>query len=488
MNPLSDSQDPRRIETVIEMKDFATLSRYSIWKKELLDTLLETLKKRLGIELLVRVPENLRDTHPILFKNLGIISSLEKQGLVKKVSVLPPIPDEPPLHRIKAEGNLNASGAHFLDPEKALWSALGECVERSLWVESSEWYEGRTKKSSYKDLEGKKLDPRAIAGFSEEQKTLDSLFQVDTLTPLGWIEAKEWISGKNTWVPLQLLSAKYCKEHQKKSDKPDGDEPLLRSPITTGLATSSNSLEEATLYGALEIIERDAFMISWLNRLSPPRINLDHLVGQDEDIEKIINSLKNYRLRVELLLLPTDFPFPVVAAILIDETGNGPALSIGAKAHWNLKSAILGSLSEAASLRYSLKSTYRSNIDTTQMGKKERMLYWAKEENASQIAFFIQGELRKVTLDQNKENEAEVLSKLLNSFREKGYPVYVAEISSKASKKLGFRTAYVLIPELQPLHLDERLPALGGKRLKDVPALLGYETATDINRIPHPFP
>ena len=43
---------------------------------------------------------------------------------------------------------------------------------------------------------------------------------------------------------------------------------MLRWAVTTGLATGQ-SLEEAIAKGILEVVERDAFMISYLNRLSP---------------------------------------------------------------------------------------------------------------------------------------------------------------------------------------------------------------------------
>ncbi len=68
--------------------------------------------------------------------------------------------------------------------------------------------------------------------------------------------------------------------------------------------------------------------------------------------------------------------------------------------------------------------------------------------------------------------------------------VYV-DISNNKLKKYGIKVVKVIIPQLQPLYLDERYPYLGGTRLYEVPIKLGFlKTAkqeNELNKIPHPF-
>lgn len=48
-----------------------------------------------------------------------------------------------------------------------------------------------------------------------------------------------------------------------------------------------------------------------------------------------------------------------------------------------------------------------------------------------------------------------------------------------------------IIPELQPLYLDERYPYFGSDRLYSVPVKLGYlknpNNENTLNKFPHPF-
>jgi ribosomal protein S12 methylthiotransferase accessory factor len=60
-----------------------------------------------------------------------------------------------------------------------------------------------------------------------------------------------------------------------------------------------------------------------------------------------------------------------------------------------------------------------------------------------------------------------------------------------AVRHTAFKVVMVIIPELQPMHLDERHPYLGGERLYQMPVTLGYKDRPsreeELNPFPHPF-
>jgi ribosomal protein S12 methylthiotransferase accessory factor len=80
----------------------------------------------------------------------------------------------------------------------------------------------------------------------------------------------------------------------------------------------------------------------------------------------------------------------------------------------------------------------------------------------------------------------------VNALASKGFDVLVVDLTTRDIGELGFRVARVLIPGLQPLHGDHRFRFLGGKRLYQVPKILGYaEECTTEEQLwpwPHPFP
>jgi ribosomal protein S12 methylthiotransferase accessory factor len=80
----------------------------------------------------------------------------------------------------------------------------------------------------------------------------------------------------------------------------------------------------------------------------------------------------------------------------------------------------------------------------------------------------------------------------LDALTSKGFDVLVVDLTTRDVAEAGFRVARVLIPGLQPLHGDHRFRFLGGKRLYQVPRVLGYPqectTEESLWPWPHPFP
>ena len=462
----------------------------------ILKMLLKFLERYFGYPILIKIPAEL---YEIESKNYDIINSayeLQKLGIIKNIKKREDYPDEPKMYNYyitSPRGRIYGSGVDFLSKEKALWKTIGEAAERYLWF-SSDWFFRNHKISSYKELRESALNIFSLAGFSEEQKNKYSILQFDENTELGWIPASSLVSRKKFFCPIQLVSSYYFKQKTKIPFNEKGAEPMLRWCITTGLATGP-SLEEAVVKGILEVIERDAFMISYLNKLSSPIIDLEHLSSQDAEIAKIIKDFKRYNLETYILQLPTNFPVYVNLAVVIDRSGFGPALTVGASADFDFKTCLLDALSESLIVRYSLKNKFNKEIDLKKIGHEERLIYWSKIENLPKIEFLLRGEKIEFNLEQNLYNLSknqdyykDKLNLLAEELKKRDYDACFVELTTKKIKKIGFRCVQVVIPELQPMHLEESIPYLSGKRLKEIPLELGYQPAEVLNREPHPFP
>ncbi len=459
------------------------------------------LEKYFGSEILIKIPKGLYGIDNKLSKAISVANKLQELNIIKNITIkYPRYYDEPFSHiyYVSCLNKAHGTGADFLSKEKSIWKSIAEATERYLWYSSDYFYKNLLKKSSYKNIKNNALNIFSLSGFSQEQKNKFPILQFNENTIYNWTSVISLILKRKIFLPIQLISAFYFNQKVKRSNNLDKKiEPMLRWCVTTGLSTGRN-LEEAVVKGICEVIERDAFMISYLNRLSPPIIDLEYLSAQDEEIAKIIKNFKRYNLEIYALLLPTDFSnIHIITAIIIDHTGLGPALSIGASADFDIKTVFLDALSESLSVRFSLKfkNRFKNEIDLNKVGQEERIMYWAKPENLPKIDFFFKGEKIKIDLDKNlyeiaddKKYYKEKLKILTKELKEKNYEACYAELTTKEIKKLGLRTVFVVIPELQPLHLDESIPYFGGKRLKEVPLKLGYQPLEELNQIPHPFP
>lgn len=293
--------------------------------------------------------------------------------------------------------------------------------------------------------------------------------------------------------------------HQKQNTRhffdyiPSQKEPLLRWSVSTGLATGK-SYAEATAKGLLEIIERDAFMLTYINKISPPRISLEYLAKQDEKLREILRSFKRYRLEVHLLELPTDFSVNIILAVIIDRSEIGPALCVGARAGFSLRDCVVDSLSEALKIRLGNRKRENDSNNHNLSAVQQRIEYWSKLENLPGIQFLLDSpSLKYLELDKNfydcsgeddiarEKRFATELEHLKAQLRKTGIEAYSQSITPKKIEDLGLKCVYVLSPQLQPLHLDERIPYLGGKRISSVPKKLGYSPAEKLNTLPHPF-
>jgi len=410
----------------------------------------------------------------------------KKQGFVQKFLKLPNFNDEPKYFFYTAYTKKSSlhpsftSGGCSLNETKAQMKALVEAIERySVYL-----YERRKfLRTSYTKINNKALDPTTITSFSETQlKTKRfKFFRVGKNSILKWICGTSLISGKPVLIPAQLTSLSYEFEE---------NEPLIRIPITTGIAAST-SMAGGIVRGIWENVERDAFMITYLNKLKRDRIIID-----DSHIEYILSLFSRYKLEVYFFDITTDIGIPVILSVIIDRTSKGPAVCIGIKCSLDVKEALIGSLEEAAMTRLNRRKIFiTENIKPKRFpnGHKDRALYWSHPKMIKHLNFLIKSENCKdfTKIKNYKGNTISNLKKTIKILKKKNIETVFVDITKPLIRKYEFHVAMVSMPELQPLYLSERYPYFGGRRLYTVPKNLGYtdkETTEDeLNKIPHPF-
>jgi ribosomal protein S12 methylthiotransferase accessory factor len=470
-----------------------------------LSAFLGIVERTTGFSLGIETPDTLARYDESLWDIIYKLEHLKKLGVINGYGEGWSFyyPDEPlretwySLIQDKKRGiNTGGLGIDLFDKRKAFLKLFGESVERySLCFYNPEIYED----GSYAKMREKNsINIFSVAGISEDVRrrgVSDFELNFDEKSLFRWVPGRSLTQEKKIWIPIQLVSFyQWFNDNYKR-------EPLIIPSVSTGAAAHS-SLDRALVNGILEIIERDAFMIYWVNTITPERIDENSI--EDERIKHILKLCKRYRVDIHLCYLKTDVPTHTVLAVAKDATDKGPHIAVGANSDNDIAEAILGALYEALDVRIFV----RKKIDTLYDGQEipnisfeksfldrdARVLYWALDKSlAKEISFMISGKKLKLSEIPHYEifnNDYLYLKYLLDYFKSNNYEVSFVDITTPPSirKKLGVTVASLVIPEFQPLHLLESIPCFGGNRLSDIPKKLGLQTSGKINTTPHPFP
>jgi ribosomal protein S12 methylthiotransferase accessory factor len=493
-----------RIQATIPAKEILRKSQYTHTAKRFLSSVLSALEELVGYKFEVRIPDiffNFSDSFLDSSKAIRAAHILKKDGVVDFIRKNRRIySDEPFFFTFRATSGpdtaSNGFGADFFSEEKALWKAVGECTERYLW-RHYDFFSKDSIVATYHDVGHIALDPFSLAGFSNEQKNKISELYFSEQTQFLWTKATSLIDNKTVLCPAQLVSNMHARDHMKTpyctKEEKVAREPMLRWCITTGLATGANK-EDALTSGLLEVIERDAFMVTYLNKISPQQIDLESLAAQSERISTLLKEFKHYKLETSVLRLPTDFSPFVFCAAIKDTTGIGPAVTIGASADFKPVNAIADALSEALSVRLNIRHQNVADVDMNNIDQTGRLLYWSDYKNLEKLDFLFTGETIKLSPQTPDEDVPMIrhgraqLKTLIKEFKNKKQQLCYVELSSGATKKAGLTVVKVVAPSMQPMHLHEVIPYLGGDRLSSIPKKLGFKAAKHLNLEPHPFP
>ncbi|MBE5857907.1 MAG: hypothetical protein E7296_10145 [Lachnospiraceae bacterium] len=226
---------------------------------------------------------------------------------------------------------------------KAVNSALGESVERFL---ATRFDGDKTLKASYNDL-------------IKIYKTIPLSIKNDNPN-----EIREWVWGTDLkkaeakLVDARLVFFPY------KDDYVDG--------TTTGLCAST-SVPKAIEGAVIEIVERDAYSITYRANKKPIMIERKEISCRNR---RIINKLKRRGIRCHLVLLETDVNIKIVHCTFESLDRKFPIYTHGSCGSFNLNKSIEGAIAECFQLRQSQIELMADN----QMGYPENEAYleWGK--------------------------------------------------------------------------------------------------------------
>jgi ribosomal protein S12 methylthiotransferase accessory factor len=368
-----------------------------------------------------------------------------------------------------------------LSAEEATIPALVEALERYC----ASFTDTRSCVLSSRDhLNGPALDLTVLpkCSVAELSHLRCPLRTADPAEPIRWVRGISLSTGQPVWLPAVLVYNRpgYSSSAEK-----------FWIPISTGCA-AHDSYERAILNGILEVIERDAISVTWLQCLALPRIDIDCI---PPSLSRYWDAYQQSCSDIEYLFFDatTDLCIPTVYGLQIAREDDRATTLVACSTDLEPANAVTKVMRDLASLRLAFRSAraipnrwedYRDPLDgATYMARAEQhhaFDFLAKSINRirlSQMPSFAQGS--------DRERLTTVLSRLKNH----GFETYAVDLTKDEAVRCGIRVVRVLIPGLQPLSFWYRARYLGHPRLYELPRKLGYPVRREdqVNEWPQPF-
>jgi ribosomal protein S12 methylthiotransferase accessory factor len=267
---------------------------------------------------------------------------------------------------------------------------------------------------------------------------------------------------------------------------------------TNGLAAGP-TIASAVLGGLYELVERDALMIMWLNRLPVPEADLRDIGGFPQ---LYLAHYAQRGIEIRVFNLTTDIPAHVMMAIAVDRSGNGPAAVIGLGCSLDPNHAIVKALLELYQSQVGQAWRFHQRPSDARVLTREDVrdfpdhaALFANQELLPELNFFLGAARLQPVHDLRSASTGSVdgdLEAMVGMLEQAGSRVAYVDLTTPDVAPLGIRVVRALATDLQPIHSGHRQERLGGRRLYDVPRRLGYlssEAQEDyLNPCPHPLP
>lgn len=370
-------------------------------------------------------------------------------------------------------------------------------AETAAILESVERYSGAeprgfipSVRGSFSELREYAVNPRTFGLHSErEYKANPGVNPYTDDLEMRFVWAHSFRERRQVLVPLQI--GFYSRPRP-------GDNLFVLGEGSSGCAVGTR-LEEAILHGVFEVAERDAYMLTWLAMLSPPRLDLTEC--DDPEVRHVLRRLRGEGFEVMAFDITTDLGIPAVG-LLARRDKTWPHLLCAASAHLNPERALKKAFRElvggvslwelSGELARPRALELASNPDRVRKPMEHGLMYTAAM--ASRHCEFLAANPSTVSLSDmgrsvqglRSDDLGVELTRTIDRIIANGFDVIVVKHTGSEPQAQGLHVAKVLIPGAIPAAWGDHL-----RRVENLPRLdaaLVKNGRTAPNPIPHPFP
>lgn len=286
-------------------------------------------------------------------RRTGIISDLFIEPPDDPCVSLPIIATAAPPHVMEKDGSLHRMPLGWgkgLTISGAVLSAVGEAIERySASIIDPE----RIVWKRLDELDGDVLDPRSLGLYSDAQYDREDFpfVRFDSNIPHPWVLGTWLNSGKPVWLHAIFVFL-FIELHQ---------EQLIAQGTSNGLAASTEK-DDAARRAILELVERDAFMTTWLTASQTERIQLDDTL--DPLLRTVLEGIESLGAIVEVYRLPANVIGTTVLCLALGNGDRYPGVTFGLGCDLDPRAALRQAVLELGQTGPYLRRMMRSGILT----------------------------------------------------------------------------------------------------------------------------
>jgi len=399
-------------------------------------------------------------------RRTGVISDLFIEPPDDPRVSLPIIATAAPPHLMEKDGSLHRLPAGWgkgLTISGAVLSAVGEAIERysASIIDSEKIIWNRPD-----ELEGDVLHPYDLGLYSDEQYDREDFPYVrfDSTIPHPWVLGRWLNDAKPIWLSalFVFLSIELHREQ------------LIAQGTSNGLAASS-SKDDAALRAILELIERDAFMSTWLTASPTQRLQLDDTL--DPLLHTVLEGIEVLGATVEVYRLPASVIGTTVLCLALGDGDQYPGVTFGLGCDLDPRAALRQAVLELGQTGPYLRRMMRSGVlkpaeDPT--GVREMLAhaaYYFPKERSSAFDRLRSQEI--ISLRELKSVAKRSLKDCAAALDEAGIRVALVDVTSADVATGPFSVMRAVSPDLQPIWYGYGLERLHHKLkiASDVPPI-----------------
>lgn len=387
----------------------------------------------------------------------------------------------------KAEPSQRIAAGKGRTESEAMAGAVGEATEHYC---AAHFDQRRIRQAAWSALTEPAIAPPEFVLYSPAQYA-SSGFKYHRWSPeeeVTWMEARELPDGRPVLVPAALVYL---------VDRMTRLEDCLCPSTSNGLACGPD-LETAALSGLYELIERDGFLLHWMNRLPAPEVNYSGCSGLAGSIR---SHYQRFGVEVRVFNVTTDLPAYAMMAVALSRNAGGPAALVGLGCHLDPGIALLKALMEICQIRPGQLQRWRKSPPLARLKGyqdvrtlEDHSDFAGLPARLGEFDFLLASGCRQNLLDLPVRTTGAVsgdLAACVGALNRLNHRVLYADLTTPDVAGYGLRVVRVLAAGLQPMHFGYGEERLGGRRLLEIAWRMGFapgpRTENDLNPCPHPL-